>query len=139
MSRELDGLIALRVFGNDPMGYVVEPGFCGLRPGVKMIEACSAQPFSTDPAAAWRVVEKMSSTTKEHWEIHYFSSGCSARFSYEGGRDLPWVVGDHEALENSMPEAICAVALAATSSAPPGEPSASTPPGPCSPPRSPLS
>lgn len=62
---------------------------------------------------AWEVVEHMSKTTKEYWTIEYFSTGALVVFDYEGGRDLPWVAGEHRASEDTAPHAICLAALKA--------------------------
>ena len=75
---------------------------------------CGNMPaYSAQIADAWLVVEKMSTTTKEFWKLKYFSTGAIAIFDYEGGRDLPWIAGEHEGDAEEMPEAICLAALKA--------------------------
>lgn len=72
--------------------------------------------YSTNIAAAMEVVEKMSSTTKEYWTLEVFSTGAVATFNYEGGRDLPWTVGEHKGAGETLALAICRAAREAVRS-----------------------
>ena len=104
---EMDGLVATFVMGwakrmtngrfkrpnddtwHDMVDYIGSPySNAGIEPG----ETWNP---SEDIAHAWQVVEKMSSTTKETWELKHGSCMEEALFTFEGGRDLPWTIGEH--------------------------------------------
>jgi hypothetical protein len=72
---------------------------------------------STNLEHAMEVIELMSTTTKEYWEIHVFSTGFKVSFEYEGGRDVPWKPGEYETIDDDLPTAICKVALMAVDGA----------------------
>ncbi len=70
---------------------------------------------STRIQDVWEVVEAMSRSTKESWEIHYYSTGAVVSFDYEGGRDRLWRPGVHQADAGTLSHAICLTALEAVS------------------------
>ena len=64
--------------------------------------------YSTDIAAAWQVVEKLTCTTKQWFHLNQFSTGCNAIFqndAYDGY--------DAESDAETAPLAICRAALKA--------------------------
>ena len=96
--RELDTKIEIEVFGLKPSkttpGWVVE--------GVR---ARPPRPFSTDIAAAWEVVEKMSEQWPQY-QLAKIEDGWSVMWGFDG-------YGWQEATGKTAPEAICKAALLA--------------------------
>jgi hypothetical protein len=72
-----------------------------------------AKPYSCYMNFAAKVLDRMSSTTKEYWTLEVFSTGAVATFSYEGGRDLPWKIGESRGEGDELAEAICRAAVSA--------------------------
>lgn len=66
--------------------------------------------FSTDLTAAWRIVNKLTTTTKQWFRINVFSTGCTATFEVIGAGDRDFEVSA-ESFE--VPHAICLAALKA--------------------------
>lgn len=86
-------------------------------PGTDERKACeecgTLPPWSTNIAHAFEVVESMSCSTKETWQFFYCSTGATVEFDYEGGRDRHWKPGVYKSDADTLPHAICLVALKA--------------------------
>jgi hypothetical protein len=110
--RDLDALVAEKV-----MGHAVEKWG-----GESHIKAPDAHPtscakvwhdiphYSTDISAAWQVVEKLTTTTKQWFRLEQWCTGTKATFEISGAaeKDGEWSAEDLEA-----PRAICLAALTA--------------------------
>lgn len=76
--------------------------------GEQVFEDGSLPAYSTDIAAAWEVVEKLTSTTKQWFRFEQHSTGSEAVFEVSGAGDADFEV---KAEAEDAPLAICLAAL----------------------------
>lgn len=100
---ELDAAVCAEIIGYGDR--VIPPYREGGRPLIRD-NMCNVavRPYSTDPGAAWEVVEQMRA---EHWQYYLtdYATVWDARFVRASS--------SHEATHKSMPRAVCEAALLA--------------------------
>lgn len=94
--RELDEAIAREVFNIDVRHANAEQRLLAVRH------------YSTDIAAAWEVVEKLTSTTKQWFRFEQHSTGSTAVFAVSGAGNADF---EAEVEAEDGPLAICLAAL----------------------------
>lgn len=115
--RERDALVAEMVMGWGAvvMGATSVAG--GVEPGSHYPGAVPVPPYTTDIAAAWRVVEHMANDGFDFEVSGDPYDGDESRFAYfyKGDSNAPWKSGTVEAKAwaSAAPEAICRAALRA--------------------------
>ena len=110
-TQAIDAMVAERLFGwnRHIYGNFVNQMQPPDKPQVNGIDQVEIVPhYSTNIAAAFAVVEKMTCTTKDYFTLEVFSSGAKATFQTERGE-----FSHLDSCDNEVPLCICLAALRA--------------------------